>query len=483
MSSETSYEYDLVTIGGGSGGVRASRTAAVAGAKVALIELPFNNISSATTGGLGGTCVLRGCVPKKLLMYGSQFTAEFEDSVAFGYPDAAALAGEKVDWDVLVGEKNKEIARLNGVYSKLLSGAGVEVFEGIGRMKDAHTVELEQSDGSKRTMTAKNILVATGGVASKLDIPGAEFGITSDEALSLDKLPEKIVVIGGGYIAVEFAGIFKGLGSEVHLVFRQGLPLRGFDEEVRSTVMDNLQKRGIHVHHTTNPTKITKSGSSLTLDLDTGLSIDGLDAAMFATGRKPNIHRPDVGVGALGLELTSAGAIKVDELSRTSVESVWAVGDVTNRMNLTPVALMEGMAFTSSAIKDEPKSPDYDFIPSAVFCQPPAATVGITEADALSKGITADVYVASFKPMRGTLSKRDEKTLMKLIVDVKTDKVLGMHMVGPDSAEIMQGMAVALKCGCTKKILDSTVGIHPSAAEEFVTMRTPTRRIGPVSQL
>mmetsp|Transcript_28753 Transcript_28753/g.39745 ORF Transcript_28753/g.39745 Transcript_28753/m.39745 type:complete len:481 (+) Transcript_28753:38-1480(+) len=472
-----SYDYDLICIGGGSGGVRASRFAATnAGAKVAVIEMPYDPISSATKGGLGGTCVIRGCVPKKLFVYGSHFREEFEDCAGFGWTlDSPA----KFDWSKMLKGKTAEIERLNGIYGRMLANAGVEVIYGSGSLQDAHTVEVDNLDGSKKSVTAKHILIATGGTASKLNIPGAELGITSDEALAQPTLPKKTVILGGGYIAVEFAGIFCGYGSETHIVFRQPTPLRGFDEDVRGAVHENLKKRGVHVHSKLNPVKIEKTDEGLVLYLDSGDTITGLDCVMFATGRRPNTHRPDLNLAQVGVEMDSAGAIKVDEFSRTNVEGVWAIGDVTNRINLTPVALMEGSAMVQTCFQNTPTAPDYAHVPSAVFCQPPAATCGLTEQEAVEKGMTVDVYLASFKPMKGTLSGRDEKILMKCLVDVQTDKVVGMHMVGPDAAEIMQGMGVAMKCGCTKKQLDSTVGIHPSTAEEFVTMRTPTRRVGP----
>mmetsp|Transcript_6869 Transcript_6869/g.13061 ORF Transcript_6869/g.13061 Transcript_6869/m.13061 type:complete len:501 (-) Transcript_6869:242-1744(-) len=475
-------EYDLVTIGGGSGGVRASRFAATnAGAKVAIVEMPYNAVSSSTAGGFGGTCVIRGCVPKKLFVYASHFREEFEDCKGFGW---GLESMPPLDWGKMQQNKTKEIERLNGIYEKMLSGAGVTMLRGSGSLVDAHTVKVDHLDGTSTNVTAKNILIATGGTAVKLDIPGAEYGITSDEALCLESLPKKVVVIGGGYIAVEFAGIFNGSGSETHIVFRQPAPLRGFDEDVRNVVHENLGKRGINVHNKANPTKIEKGADGLfTLFMDTGVEISDVDVVMFATGRKPNTHRPDLNLAGVGVELTKGGAIKVDDFSKTTVDGVWAIGDVTDRVNLTPVALMEGSAFVATALQNNAVRPDYQYIPSAVFCQPPVGSVGLSEQEAIKQGMTCDIYIASFKPMKGTVSGRDEKCMMKCIVEVATNKVVGMHMVGADSAEIMQGMGVALKCGCTKQQLDSTVGIHPSTAEEFVTMRTATRRVGPNSAL
>ena len=448
-----------------------------AGAKVGLVELPYNVISSATTGGLGGTCVIRGCVPKKLLVYGASFEAEFRDAVGFGWDH-----GEKMpefSWERLIAAKTDEIERLNGIYGRILDNAGVEKFEGAGRVVGPHEVEVTAADGTKKTYTAKNILLAPGGRAWYPSIPGADLGITSDEALALQSQPKRVLVIGGGYIAVEFAGIFAGLGSETKIAYRADLPLRGFDEEVRSTVATNLEGRGIEVMAKVNPVSVTKNDDgSLSVEMDNGETVV-TDCLMWATGRVPNTDRPDLGLKEVGVELDGKGAVKVDEYSQTTVPSIWAVGDVTNRVNLTPVALMEGMAFKDTVVLGKPTKPDYENIPSAVFCQPPVATVGMTEAQAIDAGLTCDIYTSTFTPMKISLAGRVEKAFMKLIVDVATDKVVGCHMVGPDSAEIMQGLGIALKCGATKKQFDSTVGIHPSSAEEFVTMRDATRRVGP----
>ena len=448
-----------------------------AGAKVGLVELPYNAISSATQGGLGGTCVIRGCVPKKLLVYGASFEAEFRDAVGFGWDH-----GEKMptfSWERLISAKTDEIERLNGIYGRLLDNAGVEKFEGSGKVVGPHEVELALSDGTKKTVTAKTVLLAPGGRAWYPDIPGADLGVTSDEALAFETKPDRVLVVGGGYIAVEFAGIFAGLGSDVKIAYRADLPLRGFDEEVRSTVAANLEGRGIEVMSGVNPTAISKNADgSLTATFDAGEPVT-VDCVMWATGRVPNTDRPDLGLKEVGVELDAKGAVKVDEYSRTTVPSIYAVGDVTNRVNLTPVALMEGMAFKDTVVLGKPTKPDYENIPSAVFCQPPVATVGMTEAQALEAGLTCDVYTSTFTPMKISLAGRVEKAFMKLIVDIETDKVVGCHMVGPDSAEIMQGLGIALKCGATKKQFDSTVGIHPSSAEEFVTMREATRRVSP----
>lgn len=471
------YQYDLVTIGAGSGGVRASRFAAtIYKAKVACIELPFGFVSTDDIGGAGGTCVIRGCVPKKLLVYGSHFAEEFEDAQGFGWS-----VTNYHDWTRLITGKSKEIQRLNGVYNNILKNAGVEMLEGRGKIVDPHTVEVKLADGSTKQLTTKNILVATGGYATKIPIEGAEHAITSDEALALESLPSgNIVIVGAGYIATEFAGIFRGFGANVHLMFRADKVLRGFDEECRGQVMENLEKRGINLHPGCTPVKIVKNGEhDYTLHFKDKAGAEhqlSCGLVMMATGRKPRIN--GLGLEEAGVEVTKEGVVKVDEFSRTNVPGIWAVGDVTNRINLTPVALMEGMAFAKSCFGGVDTTPDYGFVASAVFCNPPLASVGYTEEAAIAElSGDIDVYVSKFKPMKYTLSGRDEKTLMKLLVHVESDRVVGCHMVGPDSPEIMQGLAVALKCGATKAQFDSTVGIHPSAAEEFVTMRSATRRV------
>eukprot|EP00850_Spirogloea_muscicola_P021385 SM000247S08274 [mRNA] locus=s247:123641:128515:+ [translate_table: standard] len=468
------YDWDLFTIGIGSGGTRASRISATFGAKVAGVELPFNPISSESEGGVGGTCVLRGCVPKKILVYGSAFRAELEDARGFGWDVPHDI---KFDWNKLLTEKTREIQRLNGVYKKLLAKANVTLFEGAGRIIDAHTVEVLESNGETKRHTANHILIATGARAVVLNIPGKEHAITSDEALSLAEQPKRVVIVGAGYIAVEFAGIFIGMGSKVDLIYRKETPLRGFDEELRDLVATNLKVRGVNVHANTNPTKIEKAeDGTYIVHTDKGDSLE-CDQVMFATGRKPNTGK--LGLENVGVELDKIGAIKVNKYSQTNVPSIWAIGDVTNRINLTPVAIMEGMCFARYVFGgDKDARPDYDYVASAVFAQPPLAVVGTTEQEA-AETTTGDlhVYTSSFVPMKYSISGRDEKTFLKVLVDSGTDKVLGVCMLGPDSPEIMQSISVAMKCGLTKKQLDSTVGIHPTAAEELVTLRTPTRTI------
>lgn len=461
------FDFELITIGGGSGGVRASRLAANFGAKVALIELPFATISSDHTGGLGGTCVLRGCVPKKLLVYGSKYAHDFEESQGFGW---SFDSEPKHDWSTLIAQKNVELRRLLGVYKNILTNSGVTLVEGRGKIVDGHTVEV-----NGKLYTAKHILVAVGGRAFVPDIPGKEFAITSDEALDLPSRPEKIGIVGGGYIALEFAGIFNNFGSEVHVFIRQKKVLRGFDEEVRDFVADQMALRGINFHFEESPVAIEK-GSDGHLSLKTNKSTEhSFSHVMFATGRRPNTK--NVGLEEAGVAMDQKGAIVVDNYSKTNVGSIWAVGDVTDRINLTPVALMEGGAFARTVFGGQAIKPDYRNVASAVFTQPPIGTVGLTEQQAIEQYGDVDVYTANFRPMKATLSGLPDRTFMKIIVDASTDKVVGVHMCGEDTPEIAQGVAIAVKAELTKAQFDSTVGIHPTAAEELVTMRTPTRKI------
>jgi len=474
------HEFDMVVIGAGSGGTRASRFAASNwDVKVAIVELPFGLESSDEIGGAGGTCVIRGCVPKKLFVYGSQYSEAFEDAAGFGWRSEIPT----YDWNMLLEAKEKEVIRLNGVYNNLLKNAGVERIEGRAKVADPHTVTVQLSSGGERTLTAKYILIATGSSAVKLPIPGHELAITSDGALVVDDLsPNKtIVIVGGGYIAVEFAGIFNAMGATVHLFFRKALPLRGFDEECRGIVHANLQKRGIHVHALCSPQEVKETGDGkfvLVYKDNTADKIEQVvgDKVMFATGRKPNIH--DLGLEEVGVKTNSKGAVVVDEYSQSSVPSIYAIGDVTDRMNLTPVALMEGMAVAQTLFGNHKTAPDHKMVASAVFCQPPLATVGISEEEAIATlSGEIDVYVSSFRPLRNTLSGRDEKAFMKIIAHAGSGRVVGVHMVGDESAEIMQGIAIAVKLGAKKSDFDATVGIHPTMAEEFVSMRTKTRTV------
>ncbi|RAL38503.1 unnamed protein product [Cuscuta campestris] len=474
---ERHYDFDLFVIGAGSGGVRASRFSAQYGAKVGICELPFHPISSEVSGGVGGTCVIRGCVPKKILVYGASFGPELEDARSYGWEVNDRL---NLNWKKLLHKKTEEIVRLNGIYKRLLSNAGVKLFEGEGRIISPNEVEVIQLDGTKISYSAKHILVATGSKAQRPAIPGQELAITSDEALSLEDLPRRAVILGGGYIAVEFASIWRGMGATVDLCFRKELPLRGFDDEMRAVVARNLEGRGINMHPCTTLTELVKTENGIRVRTDHGEDFLA-DVVLFATGRVPNSKR--LNLEAVGVELDKTGAVKVDEFSRTNIPSIWAIGDVTNRMNLTPVALMEGTCFAKTAFGGVPTKPDYAHIPCAVFCIPPLSVVGLSEEEAIEKanGDTA-VYTSTFNPMKNTISGRQEKSVMKLLVDKETDKVVGASMCGPDAAEIMQGIAVAIKCGATKADFDATVGIHPSAAEEFVTMRTATRILSPANK-
>ena len=443
------YDYDLFVIGAGSGGVSASRRAAAFGAKAIICE-EFR---------VGGTCVIRGCVPKKLFTYAAHYAEDFEDAVGFGWQQAHP----GFDWSTLIANKDAEIDRLNGIYIRMLNNAGVDLIEDRGILVDPHTVAV----GGK-TITAETILVATGAQPFRPEIPGVEYTITSNEAFHLEELPQRAVVVGGGYIAVEFAGIFNGLGSQVTQLYRGEQILRGFDDDVRAMLAEEIGKKGIDLRVESQVERIDKSGGHLDVTLSGGESI-AADIVMYATGRNPNTA--GMGLEDSGVELDDKGAIKVDQFSKSSVPNIYAVGDVTNRMNLTPVAINEGRAFAETFYAKQPRSVDYANVPHAVFSNPSVGVSGLSEARARQQYDAIDIYKSRFRPMKHTMTGRDEQTLMKLIVDVATDRVVGVHMVGPDAAEIVQGMGIALTCGATKAQFDATIGIHPSAAEEFVTMR------------
>ncbi|CAH9051426.1 unnamed protein product [Cuscuta epithymum] len=461
------YDFDLFTIGAGSGGVRASRFAANFGASVAICELPFSTISSDSTGGVGGTCVLRGCVPKKLLVFASKYSHEFEESRGYGWNYETE---PKHDWSTLVANKNAELQRLTSIYKNILNNAGVALIEGRGKVVDPHTVDV-----NGKQYTARNILISVGGRPFIPDIPGSEYAIDSDAALDLPTKPKKIAIVGGGYIALEFAGIFNGLNSDVHVFIRQKKVLRGFDEEIRDFVGEQMVLGGIEFHTEESPQAIIKSSDgSLSLKTNKG-TFDGFSHVMFATGRRPNTM--NLGLETLGVKMTKSGAIEVDEYSRTSIPSIWAVGDATDRVNLTPVALMEGGALAKTLFANEPTKPDYRAIPSAVFSQPPIGQVGLTEEQAIQAYGDVDIFTSNFRPLKATLSGLTDRVFMKLIVCAKTNKVVGVHMCGDDAPEIIQGFSVAVKAGLTKADFDATIGIHPTSAEEFVTMRTPTRKV------
>lgn len=447
------YDFDLFVIGAGSGGVRAARFAAGYGARVAVAESRY----------LGGTCVNVGCVPKKLLVYGAHFAEDFEQAQGFGW----SLGEAGFDWPTLIANKNREIERLNGVYRNLLVNSGVTLLEGHARLLDEHSVEL---DGQR--YSAKHILIATGGWPFIPEFPGSEHAITSNEAFFLKQLPKRVLVVGGGYIAVEFASIFHGLGAETSLLYRRELFLRGFDGAVRQHLREELTKRGVDLQFNSDIERIDKQADgSLQATLQDGRVMHA-DCIFYATGRRPMLD--NLGLENTSVELDDDGSIRVDEHYRTTSPSILAIGDVIGRVQLTPVALAEGMAVARQLFKpEEYRAVDYQTIPTAVFSLPNIGTVGLSEEQAKSAGHSVEVYESRFRPMKLTLTECQERTLMKLVVDADSDRVLGCHLVGPDAGEIIQGLAVALKAGATKQTFDDTIGVHPTAAEEFVTMRTP----------
>jgi glutathione reductase (NADPH) len=445
------YDYDLFTIGGGSGGVRASRFAAQYGARVALAEKQY----------LGGTCVNVGCIPKKLMSYAAHFHDDFADAKGFGWTVGAA----HFDWAALIANKDKEIGRLNGIYRNLLDSAGVKVFDGHATIEDAHTVVV-----NGRRITSRYILIATGGHPTLPDLPGRQHGITSDQFFHLPSLPRRTVVAGGGYIAVELAAILNGLGSKVTLVHRGPQLLRAMDADLGVFLAAEMVKKGIDVRCNTLIASVTADGEEKQVRLKDGDEIDA-DCVLFATGRHANTE--GMGLAAAGVEMKDNGAVVVDEHFRTSVPSIYAVGDVIDRVALTPVALAEGMVVASALFQEGGHKISYENIATAVFSHPNVGTVGLTEAQAREKFGEVKIFKSEFKPLKHTLSGSGERVLMKLVVDAKSDRVLGVHMVGAEAGEIMQGFAVALQCGATKAQLDATIGIHPTSAEEFVTMRTP----------
>ncbi len=446
----TQHDYDLFVIGAGSGGVRAARIAGGYGARVALAE----------ESRVGGTCVMRGCVPKKFLVYAAHFAEDFADARGYGW----TVGKSKHDWKTLIRNKNAELNRLEKSYLSLLKGAKVDLIRGRAKVVGPEAVEI-----NGKRISAKTILVSTGSWPVIPEIPGREYAITSNEALDLPRLPKRIAVVGGGYVAVEFAGIFHGLGADVTLVYRGNVVLRGFDGDVRAHVSEELKKKGIKIGYGREPIAIEKKGKGYRLRFAQGRPVD-CDLVMYATGRAPNTR--GLGLDRLGVAMEKNGAVKVDQWSRSSVPSIYAVGDVTNRINLTPVALMEGHAFADTIFGNRPRPVDHDNVASAVFSQPPVGVVGLSEERAREKGFAVDIYRTTFQPMRHSLSGNKERILMKLVVDCLSDKVLGAHMVGPDAPEIIQGIGIAVKAGLTKSAFDRTIGIHPTAAEEFVTLRS-----------
>jgi glutathione reductase (NADPH) len=452
------FDYELLVLGGGSGGVRAARMAAQRGVRTAVVE----------AGALGGTCVNVGCIPKKLYSYAAHHADAFEDAAGYGWD----LAPPQFDWARLKANRAQEITRLNGVYRELLRGAGAEIVEGWGTLADAHTVQV----GTRR-LTARHILLATGGTPAWPDIAGRELAVSSDQMFDLDPFPKRLVVLGGGYIACEFASIFRKLGAQVTLVQRGGRILSSFDQDISRFLASELGKSGVDVRLNTQVARIARHAQALQLTLTDGATLQA-DSVLVAAGRQPNTA--NIGLEALGVACDARGAVIVDGHYRSNVPSVYALGDVSTRMPLTPVATAEAMALVDHLFGPLPgrtaRSVSYDYIPTAVFTHPPVGTVGYTEEAARERFGAVTVYRTEFRPLQHSLSGRSERTLMKLIVDDASDRVVGLHMVGADAGEIVQGFAVALRAGATKAVFDSTIGIHPTAAEEFVTMREPAPR-------
>jgi glutathione reductase (NADPH) len=456
------YDFDFFVVGAGSGGTRAARIAAGHGARVGVAEERY----------LGGTCVNVGCVPKKLFAYAAHFSEDFKDAEGFGW--APLPPGDiRHDWPTLIANKNAEIGRLNGIYRRLIEGAGARIYDRRAHLRDAHTIELSdpaQPHAPAETVTAGKILIATGGWPTRPDIPGAAFGITSNEAFFLERFPDRVLIVGGGYIAVEFAGIFHGLGAAVTQIYRGDCFLRGFDRDARAFLAEEMCKKGIDLRFRTDIAGIERGPHGLHAMLQDGHVVH-CDAVMFATGRAPLTR--DIGLEAVGVAMNGTGAITVDESWQTSVPGIYAIGDVTDRLNLTPVAIAEGHALADMLFNPSGRTVGYENVPTCIFSHPNLGTVGLTEEDAAKRFGALDIYRSTFRPMKHTLSGRSEQMMMKLVVDRASQKVVGLHIVGPDAGEIVQGFAVAIKMGATKRDLDATIGIHPTSAEELVTMRTP----------
>lgn len=451
--------FDLVVIGAGSGGVRSARMAAAQGKKVAIIENRY----------LGGTCVNVGCVPKKMFVYASEYREKMEEAKGFG------INGEMTDfhWPTLRDNKTNEISRLNGIYQNLLTGPGATIFNGTGSLVDANTVHIKGQDGSEQDITAETILIATGSWPFIPEVPGAEHAITSNEVFDLadDEFPKRALVVGAGYIAVEFAGIFNGLGAETTLAVRKDLVLRGFDDDIRSFVQDQMIEKGVNIRAETEVASIDKQTDGSLLVTYNNNEQQEVDLILYATGRRPMTD--GLNLEKLGIELNKNTTIKVNDFFQTSVPSIYALGDVIGTPQLTPIALAQGMKFLAHKYQGDTVPMRYDNIPTAVFCQPNIGTVGPTENECTAKGIDFDVYESNFKPLKHTISGMPERTLMKLIVNKADNKVIAAHMVGHDAGETIQGIAVAITAGATKADFDATIGIHPTSAEEFVTMRSP----------
>lgn len=462
MSSVNRFDYDLFVIGGGSGGVRAARFASQRGARVGLAE----------GGELGGTCVNVGCIPKKLYSYAGHFATAFREAVGYGWQ----LESHSFDWNRLKRNRAAEIRRLNDVYRRLLEGASVASFPGWASLIDPHTVSVKTTH-SVAAFTARNILIATGGTPYLPDIEGREHIITSDDIFDVDPYPDRLLVVGGGYIASEFASIFNDLGSSVVQLVRGEQILRGFDDDVRHFAAEEMKKKGVDLRTNSRVVSISRECDGLHVTLDDGNSIE-VDSVLYATGRVPNVST--LNLQTVGVEQETNGAILVNDRYLTSVPSIYAVGDVTSRIQLTPVALAEAMVVVDNLFGPGSREMNYNYVPTAVFTHPSIGTVGLTESEARLKYDDIDVYRSEFRPLRHTLSGSNERTLMKLVVDKRSDRVVGLHMVGPEAGEIVQGFAVAMKAGATKSVFDNTVGVHPTAAEEFVTMREAVKGAAPL---
>jgi glutathione reductase (NADPH) len=456
LSPMSEYDFDLFTIGGGSGGVRGARIAASYGAKVAVAEEKY----------LGGTCVNVGCIPKKMLVYASHYAEDFEDARAFGWD----VESKGFDWAKLKANKDNEIDRLKDVYRGILGGAGVKVFDSRATIVDAHTVQV----GDQR-VTAKYILVATGGRPRIPHGHGEELVMTSDDVFAMAEMPKRLLIVGGGYIATEFAGIFHGLGSKVTQIYRGPMFLRGFDDDVRRTVAEEMRKKEVDLRFDTHVSELDRTDDGAVIATFTNGDTVVVDACVFAIGRMPYVA--GLGLGGAGVETNKHGAIIVDDYGKTNVDSIYAIGDVTDRIQLTPVALAEGMAVAATLFDGRPTKPDHVNVPSAVFSQPSIGTIGMTEREARDARDDVVIFRSAFRPLRHSITGRDAKTMMKLVVCGDTDQVLGVHVVGPHAGEIVQGFAVAVKMGATKRQLDATIGIHPTSAEELVTMRTPVAEL------
>lgn len=451
------YDFDLFVIGGGSGGVRLARIAAGHGARVGVAEARF----------WGGTCVNVGCVPKKIMVNAAEYGAWAEDAAAFGW----SIENHGHDWAKLAAARDAEVTRLSGIYGKLLAGAGVTSFDARATFLDAHTLDV----GGQR-VTAERIVVATGGRITKLDIPGAELALVSDDLFTLKAMPKRVAVIGGGYIGLEFAGLLRGLGAEVDVFYRSELPLRGFDGDLRTAVVEAMRAQGIGMHAGVVPTRIARLEDDLLVSFGANF-VREVDAVFFCTGRAPNTE--GLGLERAGVVTGKDGVIPVDDDHATNIAHIFAIGDVTDKLNLTPMATAVGHALADTLYGHNPRRASYENVPTAVFTSPPIGTVGLSEEDAAARHGPVDVYVARFTPMRHTISRREgRRSLMKLVVDQATQRILGAHMLGEDAAEIMQGIGIAVLMGATKQDFDRTIGIHPTAAEEFVTLRTRTRVAG-----